>query len=106
MGGAPGSQPAPVKTGQPTTITRGQPNPQRAQGSLGEGDSTSYLVRALPEWTGSHLPEETVRRQYAQAAETALLRDEVPPKLKASVRDYFTDIGIPAGGAGRSNGGQ
>ena len=101
-GSAPGSAPAPDKTGSPTVIARGGVNnPQRAQGNVGEGDSTSFLVRALPEWTGSHLPEETVRRDYAQAAETALLRDEVPPDLKASVRDYFTDIGMTAGFQGQ-----
>jgi hypothetical protein len=106
-GSAPGSTPAPDKTGPPTTIARGGPgSAERAQGTVGEGDSTSFLVRALPEWTGSHLPEETVRRGYAKAAEAALLRDEVPPDLKASVRDYFTDIGMSAGSQGQGSGGQ
>jgi hypothetical protein len=106
-GSSPGSAPAPEKTGPPTDIARGSStNVERAQGTVGEGDSTSFLVRALPEWTGSHLPEETVRRDYAQAAEAALLRDEVPPDLKASVRDYFTDIGMSAGSQGQASGGQ
>jgi hypothetical protein len=97
-GSAPGTEPALTKTGTPTEITRGeQATPRRVQGNPGEGDSTSFLVRALPEWTGAKLPEETVRRQYALAAESALSRDEIPPKLKASVRDYFTDIGMSGG---------
>jgi hypothetical protein len=93
-----GTAPALTKTGTPTEIIRGeQVTPRRVQGNAGEGDSTSFLVRALPEWTGAKLPEQTVRRQYAQAAESALSRDEIPPKLKASVRDYFTDIGMSGG---------
>jgi hypothetical protein len=60
----------------------------------GEGDSTKFLVRALPEWSGSRLPEDKVLRQYAQAAESALTREEIPPKLKEYVKSYFTIIGI------------
>ncbi len=97
-GSVPGTEPALTKTGVPTTIIRGETaTPRRVQGNAGEGDSTSFLVRALPEWTGAKLPEETVRRRYAAAAESALSHDEIPPKLKASVRDYFTDIGMGGG---------
>ncbi len=97
-GSSAGNTPAPTKTGPPTPIEQGgRGTPEQAQGSPGEGDSTSFLVRALPQWTGSKLPAETLRRQYAQSAETALARDEVPPKLSAAVRDYFTDIGMGAG---------
>jgi hypothetical protein len=98
-GSAPGTAPAPDIHGPPTPIQRGgTAPPEQARGNVGEGDTTSFLVRALPEWTGSKLPEDATRREYAQAAETALQRDEVPPKLKAAVRDYFTDIGMTAGG--------
>lgn len=93
-----GTEPAFTKTGTPRAIVQGNnATPRRVQGDLGEGDTTSFLVRALPEWTGAKLPEATIRAQYARAAESALRRDEIPPKLKASVRDYFTDIGMSGG---------
>jgi hypothetical protein len=97
-GSAPGLEPAATKSGAPTEIIRSaQDAPRRVEGTPGEGDSTSLLVRALPDWTGSKLPEGVLRSQYATAAESALRRDEIPPKLKASVRDYFTDIGMSGG---------
>jgi hypothetical protein len=97
-GSAAGTAPAPEKTGVPTSITQGSRTaPLRAGGAPGEGDYTKLLVRALPEWSGSHVPEEKVFRQYAQQVESALSRDEIPPKLKQYVRDYFTIIGMSAG---------
>jgi hypothetical protein len=100
-GSGPGLSPSPDKRGQPTEIARGDAGPSlQAQGSLGEGESTRLLARALPEWTGSALPEAQVLGSYARQAESALSRDEVPLELKEFVKEYFTAIGISKGGAG------
>jgi hypothetical protein len=58
-------------------------------------------VRSLPEWTGSKVPEGTVLQQYSKQVESALRRDEIPPKLKQYVKDYFTIIGMSAGDAAK-----
>ena len=63
-------------------------------GNLTDGDSARLLVRSLPDWNGSKVPEERVLRQYEQQAESALARDEVPARLKEYVKDYFTTIGM------------
>ena len=90
-----GTLPAPVKRGEPTTIVEGGRGPGlQAQGNPSEGDSTRLLARALPEWTGARLPEATILNSYSRQAESALARDEVPLKLKESVKEYFTVIGM------------
>jgi hypothetical protein len=90
-----GTLPAPQKRGAPTPfITDGKGPGLQAQGDSVEGDSTRLLARALPEWTGSRLPEGAILNQYARQAESALARDEVPLKLRQSVKEYFTIIGI------------
>jgi hypothetical protein len=90
-----GTLPAPVKRGDPTTIIEGGRGPGlQAQGNPAEGDSTRLLARALPQWTGAQLPEETILNAYSRQAESALARDEVPLKLKEYVKEYFTIIGI------------
>jgi hypothetical protein len=55
------------------------------------------LVRALPDAAGSRAREDRTLRRYAQQAESALSRDEIPAKLKQYVRNYFTVIGMSAG---------
>jgi hypothetical protein len=90
-----GTQPSPEKRGTASAIIGGNRGPGlQAQGNAGEGDSTRLLARALPQWTGSRLPEETILNQYSQQAESALARDEIPLKLRQSVKEYFTSIGI------------
>jgi hypothetical protein len=90
-----GTLPAPVKRGDPTSIIQGGRGPGlQAQGNPAEGDSTRLLARALPQWTGAQLPEETIMNTYSRQAESALARDEVPLKLKEYVKEYFTIIGI------------
>jgi hypothetical protein len=90
-----GTLPAPVKRGAPTTIVEGGKGPGlHVQGSPSEGGSTRLLARALPDWTGARLPEETILNSYSRQAETALARDEVPLKLRAYVKEYFDVIGI------------
>jgi hypothetical protein len=54
-------------------------------------------VRALPESTGSRAQEDRTLRRYAQQAESAVSGNEVPPKLKQYVKEYFTIIGMSAG---------
>jgi hypothetical protein len=88
-----GNQPGP-KRGSPTAITQGSGPALRVQGDAAGGDSTRLLARALPEWTGSRLPEAAILNRYSRQAESALARDEVPLKLKQYVKDYFTTIGI------------
>jgi hypothetical protein len=96
--GGPGNLPVPDTAGPPSRIAQGGKNsPLKAEAVPGEGDSTKLLVRALPEWSGSRLPEDSTLRQYVQAAESALTRDEIPPKLKEYVKSYFTIIGMSAG---------
>ena len=93
--GAPGMMPAPDTRGPPSKIAHGgKSSPLKTEAAPAEGDSTKLLVRALPEWSGSRLPEARVLRRYAQAAESALTREEVPPRLKESVKSYFTIIGV------------
>ena len=93
--GSPGLMPAPDTKGPPSRIAQGgRGSPLKAEASPGQGDSTRFLVRALPEWSGSRLPEDKVLRHYAQAAESALTREEVPPRLKEYVKSYFTIIGV------------
>jgi hypothetical protein len=90
-----GTLPAPQKRGPATPINPGDKGPGlQAQGNAASDESTRMLVRTLPEWTGSRLPEETVLKQYSRQAESALARDEVPLKLRQSVKEYFTIIGI------------
>ncbi|MGA2614905.1 MAG: hypothetical protein ABSG38_15820 [Spirochaetia bacterium] len=90
-----GTLPAPQKRGPATSIVPGDRGPGlQAQGNAGAGDSARMLARALPEWTGSHLPEQTVLNEYSRQAESALARDEVPLRLRQSVKEYFTVIGI------------
>jgi hypothetical protein len=97
-GGAPGVTPAPDVKGPPSQIPQGGAKfPLRAPAAPGNGDSTKFLVRALPDWTGSRLPEDKILRQYEQQAESALAREEIPPKLKEYVKGYFTDIGMSPG---------
>ncbi len=96
--GAPGLLPVPDTRGPPSRIAQGgRGSPLKTDAAPGEGESTKFLVRALPEWSGSRLPEDKVLRQYAQAAESALTREEVPPKLKEYVKSYFTIIGVSEG---------
>jgi len=93
--GTPGMLPAPDTKGPPSEIAHGgKASPLKTDAAPAEGDSTKLLVRALPEWSGSRLPEARVLKQYAQAAESALTREEVPPRLKESVKSYFTIIGV------------
>lgn len=93
--GSPGLMPAPDTKGPPSRIAQGgRGRPLKAEAAPGQGDSTKFLVRALPEWSGSRLPEDKVLRHYAQAAESALTREEVPPRLKEYVKSYFTIIGV------------
>ena len=66
----------------------------QVQGKAQEGDWTRLLARALPQWTGSRLPEEAIINRYSRQAESALARDEIPLKLKEYVKEYFTVIGI------------
>jgi hypothetical protein len=89
-----GSVPAPVKRGPPTPLIEGRGPGFQVQGDAAEGDSTRLLARSLPEWTGSRLPEAAILNQYSRQAESALAHDEVPLKLRQSVKEYFTVIGI------------
>jgi hypothetical protein len=63
----------------------------------GEGDAARLLLRALPGSAASRIPEEELRRQYERSVESALAREEVPPALRQSVRDYFISIGALRG---------
>ena len=90
-----GSLPAPRKRGAPAPLIQGSGGPSlHAQGDSAGGDSTRLLARSLPEWTGSRLSEGAILNQYSRQAESALARDEVPLKLRQSVKEYFTVIGI------------
>jgi hypothetical protein len=55
------------------------------------------LVRSLPAWTGSKVPEERVLRDYQRRAESSLAREEVPVELMPYVKSYFMTIGMGAG---------
>ena len=93
----PGSTPAPDTPGPASPIARADHGPAlRAEAAPADGDSTKLLVRSLPDATGSRAQEDRTLRRYAQQAESALARDEVPPKLKQYVKDYFTIIGMSA----------
>ena len=95
----PGSTPAPDTRGPASPIIHGDQGPALKAGATpGPGDSTKALVRALPDSTASHAREDRTVRRYAQEAESAIARDEVPLKLKQYVKDYFTTIGMSAGG--------
>ena len=89
-----GSTPAPDTRGPPTPIPPNSGGLSRVPGTVTDGDSAKLLVRSLPDWNGSKVPEERVLRQYEQQAESALARDEVPNRLKEYVKDYFTTIGM------------
>jgi len=90
-----GTLPAPEKRGPATPITPGDKGPAlQAQGNAANDESTRMLVRSLPERSGSRLPEDAVLNQYSRQAESALARDEIPLKLRQSVKEYFTTIGI------------
>ena len=90
-----GTLPAPSKRGPPSPIIPGNSGPGlQAQGDAAGGESMRLLARALPQWTGSRLPEGAILNRYSRQAESALARDEVPLRLRQSVKEYFTVIGI------------
>jgi hypothetical protein len=90
-----GSLPAPVKRGAPSAIIDNTRGPGlQVQANPSEGESTRLLARSLPRWTGSRLPEEAIITRYSRQAESALARDEIPLKLRESVKEYLTVIGI------------
>jgi hypothetical protein len=95
---AAGTVPALDLRGPGGRIARSGQGPDlRAEAVPADGDSTRLLVRALPDSTGSRAEEDTTLRRYAQQAESALARNEIPQKLKQYVKEYFTIIGISAG---------
>ncbi len=90
-----GTLPAPQKRGPASSIARGDAGPSlQAQGEAANEDSTRLLARSLPEWTGSRLPEEAILKQYSRQVESALARDQIPLKLRQSVKEYFMTIGV------------
>ncbi len=90
-----GTLPAPQKRGPASEIIQGNQGPGlQAQGDAASQDFTRLLARALPEWTGSRLPDQTILHEYSRQAESALSRDEIPLRLRESVKEYFTDIGV------------
>jgi hypothetical protein len=90
-----GTLPAPEKRGPATPIVPGDRGPAlQAQGNAANDESSKMLVRSLPEWAGSRLPEQTILNQYSRQAESALAHDQVPLKLRQAVKEYFTTIGI------------
>jgi hypothetical protein len=95
---AAGTIPDPEKKGKPSEIARGGSGERLpAEARVSEGESARLLARALPGWTGSKLSEERVLREYARRAESAIAKEEVPPKLREYVKNYFTNIGLEAG---------
>jgi hypothetical protein len=96
----PGSAPVPDRKGQAAAIPESPAGkPLRAQStSEGEGEAMRLLVRSLPAWTGSKVPEERVLRDYQRRAESSLAREEVPVELMPYVKSYFITIGMGAGG--------
>jgi len=96
---AAGTVPAPEKKGPPSEIAGGNPEDPLSPvpSATAEGDAAKMLVRSLPDWSGSRLPDAQVLRDYAQQAESALSKDEVPPKLREFVKNYFMNIGLGPG---------
>ncbi len=62
-----------------------------------EGDAARLLLRALPGFSASRIPERELRMQYRRAAEAAISREEIPAALRDSVKGYFLSIGILPG---------
>jgi hypothetical protein len=101
-GSAPGTTPAPQKTGEPTDIAQGGTGPGlRAQGQADAGELTRLLARALPGTSSGQQGGAAVLNGYARQVESALARDEVPLTLKEYVKGYFTIIGMSTDSSGR-----
>ena len=94
-GGGIGRDPAAEKRGPASPIIPGDKGPNlQAPGNAAGEDSIRLLARTLPEWSGLRLPEKTILNEYSRQAESALAHDEVPLKLRQSVKKYFSVIGI------------
>lgn len=90
-----GREPAPEKRGAPSSIVQGDKGPNlQAPGNAAGEDSLRLLARTLPQRAGARLPEKAILNEYSRQAESALAHDEVPLKLRQSVKQYFTVIGI------------
>ena len=68
--------------------------PLRAESRSAEGEMRRLLVRALPDWTGSKIPDEQALSSYQKQAESVLSREEIPVELRELVKGYFTIIGM------------
>jgi hypothetical protein len=92
-----GTTPEQDRKGSPSPIARGQSGePLRAESKTGEGETRRLLVRALPDWTGSKIPEQQALSDYQKQAESVLAREEIPLKLRELVKGYFAIIGMSA----------
>lgn len=66
----------------------------RLDGELGDGEVMRLYVRKLAERAESELPNREITEQYQSAVESAVGRQQVPPRAERLVRDYFVLLGV------------
>ncbi|MBM3498264.1 MAG: hypothetical protein FJX74_06290 [Armatimonadetes bacterium] len=64
----------------------------KVRGQLGPGREQTSPVRTAPERQPSTAPYFEVYEAYAQEAEEALAREDIPRPYQRQVRDYFRSI--------------
>jgi hypothetical protein len=69
-----------------------QTEDRKFHGQMGQGSERSTTVRGAPERQSSSAPYYEVYQAYAQEAEDAMAREDIPRPYERQVRDYFRSI--------------
>ena len=69
-----------------------QTEDRKFRGQVGQGREQSTPVRGAPERQSSQAPYYEVYEAYAQEAEDAMAREDIPRPYERQVRDYFRSI--------------
>jgi len=64
----------------------------KVRGQMGQGREQTTPVRGAPERQPSSAPYFEVYEAYAQEAEDAMAREDIPRPYQRQVRDYFRSI--------------
>ncbi len=91
----PGTTPERDRKGPASTIDRAATGGElKADTQIGEGDSRSLLLRALPERNAAKVPEAELLGKYEKTAESALAGEEIPLGLREYIKNYFISLGM------------
>ncbi|MEE9517360.1 MAG: hypothetical protein V3V52_09660, partial [Candidatus Adiutricales bacterium] len=63
-------------------------------GATGPGERFNVYVRALPKVGRAELDPEKIIRTYSQKVEEVIKREDIPPKFREYIKNYFLSIGL------------